>query len=124
MSYQTFINDMPVYTNATPNQTGIISPYNGKLSIVTSQQPILENEFQGIFISHIIRPTAIIATDNKAAMYLFRKDRFPAMSNCSSIIDMLSSLPRYLINLIMIKFIHYQGHTRIIIVNAPLYDPL
>ena len=77
MSYQTFINDMPIYTAATPSQIGIISPYDGKLSILTSQQPILENEFLGIFISHIIRPMAIIATDNKAAMYLFRKGRFP-----------------------------------------------
>ena len=47
------------------------------MSILTSKQPIFENEYLGIFISHIIRPTAIIATDNKAAMYLFRKGRFP-----------------------------------------------
>lgn len=76
MSYQTFVNDMPIYTDATPNQIGIISPYDQKMSILTSQ-PILENEYLGIMISHIIRPTAIIATDNKAAMYLFCKGRFP-----------------------------------------------
>ena len=64
-------------TDETPDQIGIISPYDNKLSILISKQPILENEFLGIFISHIIRPTAIIATDNKAAMYLFRKGRFP-----------------------------------------------
>ena len=68
---------MPMYTDATPQQIGIISPFYNKLSILVSTQPILENEFLGIFIAHIIRPTAIIATDNKAAMYLFRKGRFP-----------------------------------------------
>ena len=77
MSYQTFVNDMPIYTDATPNQIGLISPYDNKISVLTSKQPILENEYLGILISHIIRPTAIIATDNKPAMYLFRKGRFP-----------------------------------------------
>ena len=46
------------------------------------------------------------------------------MSIWSSIIDMLLSLSRYLINLIMIKFIHNQGHIKIIIFNVPQYDKL
>ena len=68
---------MPKYTDATPSQIGLISIYDNKISKQTSKQPILENEYLGIFISHIIRPTAIIATDNKAATHLFRKGRFP-----------------------------------------------
>ena len=50
------------------------------------------------------------------------------MSIWPSIIDMLLFLSRYLINLIMIKFIHiiysYQGHIKIIIFNVLQYDPL
>ena len=77
MSYQTFVNDLPIYTDATPTQIGIISPYDTRLAAFNSIQPILENESLVIFISHILRPTAIILTDNMAAMYLFRKGRFP-----------------------------------------------
>ena len=77
MSYQTFTNELPIYTDATPKQIGLISPYDSRLACFKSNQPILENEFLGIFISHLLRPTAIILTDNMAAMYLFRKGRFP-----------------------------------------------
>ena len=77
MSYRTFINELPIYTDATPKQIGIISPYDTRLAVFKFKQPILENEFLGIFISHILKPTAIILTDNMAAMYLFRKGLFP-----------------------------------------------
>ena len=77
MSYQTFVNELPMYTDATPKQIGVISPYDTRLAVFKSIQPILENDFLGIFISHILHPTAVILTDNMAAMYLFRKGRFP-----------------------------------------------
>ena len=44
------------------------------------------------------------------------------MSIWSSIIDLLLFLSRYLINSIMIKFIHNQGHIKTIIINEPPYD--
>ena len=55
MSYQTFVNGLPLYTDATPNQIGIVAP-DARLAVLKTTQPILENELIGIFISHIIKP--------------------------------------------------------------------
>ena len=77
MSYCTFVNTLPVYTDATPNQIGILAPYENRLDLFNSNNKILENEYLGIFIAHILRPYSPILTDNMAAMFLFRKGRLP-----------------------------------------------
>ena len=45
MSYQAFVNDLPIYTDATHKQIGIISPYDTRLAALKSKQHILENEY-------------------------------------------------------------------------------
>ena len=77
MCYKTFINTPPMYTDATPSQIGIISPYENKLKAYKCNLPILEAEYAAIWIAHVIRPYAIICTDNMACLHLFRKGRFP-----------------------------------------------
>ena len=76
VSYKTFVNHLTIYTDATPKQIGVLSPYNNLMSIFKCD-PILEAEFAGIWISHVLAPTAVILTDNKPCMHLFRKGRFP-----------------------------------------------
>ena len=51
------------------------------------------------------------------------KGAVSVMSMWSSIIDILLFLSRYSINSKMIKFIHNQGHIKIVIINEPQYDP-
>ena len=77
MSYKTYVVTLPVYSDATPAQISVVAPYENKLDLFTSQQNILENEYLGVFISHILRPYSPLITDNMAVMYLFRKGRFP-----------------------------------------------
>ena len=77
MSYKTFINQLPVYTDATPSQIGILSPYNNQISFFKCNLPILEAEYAAIWIAHVVCPYAPIFTDNTACMHLFRKGRFP-----------------------------------------------
>ena len=71
MSHCTFVNTLPVYTDAAPDQIGVLAPYENKLDLFKSKN-ILENEFLGIFAAHILRPYSPILTDNMAAMHLFR----------------------------------------------------
>ena len=77
MSYCSFVNTLPLYPDATPTQIGVLVPYESKLALFRSVNNILENEFLGIFIAHILRPYSPILTDNTAAMFLFRKGRLP-----------------------------------------------
>ena len=77
MSYCTFVNTLPIYTDATPNQVGVLAPYENRVDLFKSDNKILENEYLGIFIAHILRPYSPILTDNMAAMFLFRKGRLP-----------------------------------------------
>ena len=77
MSYKTFVNYLPIYTDATPKHIGVSSPYNNLMSIFKCDLPILEAEFAGIWIAHVLAPTALILTDNKPCMHLFRKGRSP-----------------------------------------------
>ena len=77
MSYCTFVNTLPVHTDAAPDQIGVLSPYENKLDLFKSKNNILENEFLGIFVADILRPYSPILTDNMAAMHLFRKGRLP-----------------------------------------------
>lgn len=77
MSYKTFVNNVPIYTDATPTQIGVLSPYNNLLSIFKCTLPILEAEYFGIWIAHCLAPNAIIITDNLPCLHLFRKGRFP-----------------------------------------------
>lgn len=44
---------------------------------------MLANGYLGMLISHILRRTVIITTGNIAAMYLFRKSRFPPSWGCN-----------------------------------------
>ena len=81
MAYKTFVNGLPICTDGTPSQMGIISPYDGKLSIFKCNLPILEPEYAVILIAPIIRPYAPIFTDNMAYMHLFRKGNFPHHSD-------------------------------------------
>ena len=50
MYYQQFLNDLPVYKDTTAKENGIIGVIG---------KPILENEYLGILISHIVRETSI-----------------------------------------------------------------
>ena len=77
MSYKTFVSTLPVYSDATPNQIGILAPYEQKLDIFKSNNNILENEYLGVFMSHILRPYSPLITDNMAVLHLFRKGRLP-----------------------------------------------
>ena len=43
MSYKTFVSTLPIYSDATPNQIGILAPYEQRLEIFKSNN-ILENE--------------------------------------------------------------------------------
>lgn len=71
MSYCNFVNTLPVYTDASPHQVGVLAPYEAKLDLFRSENTILENEYIGIFIAHILRPYSAILTDNTAVMFLF-----------------------------------------------------
>ena len=77
MSYKTFVNTLPVYSDATPTQIGILAPYEQKFEIFKSKNNILENEYLGVSISHILRPYSRLITDNMAVLHLFRKGRLP-----------------------------------------------
>ena len=77
MSYKYYVNTLPVYSDATPTQIGILAPYEQKLEIFKSNNKILENEYLGVFISHILRPYSPLITDNMAVLHLFRKGRLP-----------------------------------------------
>ena len=66
-----------IYFDATPQQIGILAPYENKLDLFKSVNNILENEYLAAFISHILRPYNPLITDNMAVLYLFRKGRFP-----------------------------------------------
>ena len=79
MSYKTFVNNPPIYTDAAPLQIGIISPHENKLVAykIICNLPILESEYAAIWIAHAIRPHAVICTENMACLHLFRKGRFP-----------------------------------------------
>lgn len=50
---------------------------NNKIEIYKCKNNILENEYLGIWASHIIRSDALIVTDNRAAMFLFLKGKLP-----------------------------------------------
>lgn len=45
MSYKTYVGTLPVYSDATPSQIGILAPYENKLELFKSNQNILENEY-------------------------------------------------------------------------------
>lgn len=71
------LSQSTVYTDATETQIGLIDPLNNKLEVYKCNNNILENEYLGIWAAHIIRPDALIVTDNRAAMFLFVKGKLP-----------------------------------------------
>ena len=73
MSYCSFINTLPVFTDATPHQIGVLAPYEKMLDIFKSENNILENEFIGIFIAHIFRSYSPILTENTATCFFFER---------------------------------------------------
>ena len=73
MSYKTFVNNVPIYTDATPSQIGVLSPYDNLLSVFKCNLPILEAEYLGIWIAHCLAPNAIILTDNLPCLSYFEK---------------------------------------------------
>ena len=77
MSYKTYVGSLPLYSDATPSHVGILAPYENKLELFKSLHNFLENEYIGVFISHILRPYRPLLTDNMAVLHLFRKGRFP-----------------------------------------------
>ena len=65
MAYKTFANILPIYTDGTPSQIGILSSYDGKLSMFKCNLPILEPEYATILIKVYIStgiPTRVVWT--------------------------------------------------------------
>lgn len=56
---------------------GLVDPIDYKRYIFMCDNNDIENEYLGKWCARIIRPGALIVTDNRAAMYLFKKGKLP-----------------------------------------------
>ena len=66
-----------VWCDATPQQIGIYSERFNRVCLFKKDGNILENEYLGILMSHLMFPNDIIINDNRAAVCLFTRGKLP-----------------------------------------------
>ena len=71
------LSKFKVWCDATPTQIGIFSERDKRVSLFRRVGNILDNEYIGILISHLLYPQDIIINDNRAAVCLFTRGKLP-----------------------------------------------
>ena len=71
------LSKFKVWCDATPTQIGIFSERDNRVSLFKRVGNILDNEYIGILVSHLLYPQDIIINDNRAAVCLFTRGKLP-----------------------------------------------
>ena len=71
------LSKMKVWCDATPTQIGIFSERDKRVCLFRRVGNILDNEYIGILVSHLLYPQDIIINDNRAAVCLFTRGKLP-----------------------------------------------
>ena len=71
------LNTTSIYVDATPIQIGLIDLDQKQIEIFPCTNNILENEYLTAWLSHVLRPYALIISDNQAVIHFLARGRFP-----------------------------------------------